>query len=191
VHWSVYTLTHSRYLRSANKVRRSVYTSTQRRHLITYYSYALSSSGRIYRVVYCRDDLKVNPCVYIDASSVYTTTSAPPRALTFKSYLRLQHPMGCTDASSEDHLHPATSTSLYVKCLPTSGSQSTYWWPVVYLLVALSLPTGGSQSTYWWLSVYLLVALSLHKSCPHFREQYVNKSVSPSFRTFLRLFYIK
>ena len=52
-------------------------------------------------------------------------------------------------------LRPSTSS------LPTSGSQSPYWGPEVYLLVALSLPTGGSQSTYWWLSVYLLVALSL------------------------------
>jgi hypothetical protein len=75
--------------------------------------------------------------------------------------------------------------------LPTGGSQSTYWWLSVYLLVALSLPTGGSQSTYWWLSVYLLVALSLHKSCLHFREHYVNNSFSPSIRTILRLVYIK
>ena len=33
-------------------------------------------------------------------------------------------------------------------CLPTGGSQSTYWWLSVYLLVALSLPTGGSQQAY-------------------------------------------
>ena len=96
--------------------------------------------------------------------------------------------MGCIFIGS------STSNYFYVplrQVLPTSGSQSIYWGPAVYLLVALSLPTGGSQSTYWWLSVYLLVALSLHNSCLHFREHYVNNSFSPSIRLILRLVYIK
>jgi hypothetical protein len=135
------------YFLSANKACRPVYTSTQRRENL--------------QSCYCRDDLIVNPlCLHLCLIRLHYNYCSF-EGLNIQIIPTSTTPYGLCRCI---FIGSSTSNYFYVpsrQVLPTSGSQSTYWGPSVYLLVALSLPTGGSQSTYWWLSVYLLVAVSL------------------------------
>jgi len=145
VHWSVNIFTHGRYLMSANKARRPVYTSTQRR--VNLQSCLLQGWLNSKPPVSTSTPhpstlqfLLLQGPQHLNHTYVYNTLWAVQMSLHRIIYIQLL-------------LRPSTSSSTH---LPTGGSQSTYWWLSVYLLVALSLPTGGSQSTYWWLSVYTI-----------------------------------